>query len=585
MNPDFKNYFVKFIDSRFIFRNIFIPLIFLSLSVLILACSLPVGVSKTFANEIWPLLSILVLLSGTASLIFWHLKKKSKFWDFFKKENRENIYVTDLIFILLPLTPVVQYIINNQDILSFWESLYVLGLSALVSLALIITLPKFLGRFGSPQTLMVFGLTLAFIFLAMPGLSLRFFWFEVGSLKIQLAVFASVFLFFWFLTDLKLKNLLYVMVSVYFLSNSLFQAFLPRAEGDQQEKLPFTNNKLVELVGGEKPKATPNIYLLVYDAYAHNETMEQYGIDNIGQERYLENLGFKLYPKTYSIGAASLDTMSRVLNASTDYYGNGRRAASGDGVVQNLLEGFGYETYGIFPSDYFFRGYGSNYDHYFPVNITPSGNLLMEGILTGEFKFDLEFDKVPHEQFIEEKVKTFKEVPASPRFIDMHTSVPSHSQNSGACLPNETDLYKERLDQANREMRGDLKTLIKSDPSAIIIVASDHGPYLTKNCTGTGSNYPNPYDISEISRIDIQDRFGTFLAIRWPDGGYEEFDEITVLQDLFPAIFSYLFKDQTFLGAKVEPVTVDLDRISGASVFNGLIRGGIDNGEPLFLGN
>ena len=130
-----------------------------------------------------------------------------------------------------------------------------------------------------------------------------------------------------------------------------------------------------------------------------------------------------------------------------------------------------------------------------------------------------------------------------------------------------------------------MKTLIKSDPSAIIIVASDHGPYLTKNCTGTGSNYPNPYDISEISRIDIQDRFGTFLAIRWPDGGYEEFDEITVLQDLFPAIFSYLFKDQTFLGAKVEPVTVDLDRISGASVFNGLIRGGIDNGEPLFLGN
>ena len=81
--------------------------------------------------------------------------------------------------------------------------------------------------------------------------------------------------------------------------------------------------------------------------------------------------------------------------------------------------------------------------------------------------------------------------------------------------------------------------------------------------------------------MDIQDRFGTFLAIRWPTKDFEEYDDITVLQDLFPSIFSYLYKDEKLLRSKVESATVDLDRVSGVSVKNGIIYGGIDNGELL----
>ena len=119
-------------------------------------------------------------------------------------------------------------------------------------------------------------------------------------------------------------------------------------------------------------------------------------------------------------------------------------------------------------------------------------------------------------------------------------------------MPDETELFKDRLDLANDEMKQDIETITQNDPGAIVVVAGDHGPYLTKNCTTILAGH---YDISEISRLDIQDRFGTFLAIRWPTEDFSEYDDITVLQDIFPAIFAYLFKDDGFLEAKVDSTT------------------------------
>ncbi len=110
-------------------------------------------------------------------------------------------------------------------------------------------------------------------------------------------------------------------------------------------------------------------------------------------------------------------------------------------------------------------------------------------------------------------------------------------------------------------------------------MAGDHGPYLTKNCIGTGDDY----DISEISRHDVQDRFGTFLAIKWPVEKSSGYDDISVLQDMFPAIFAYLFEDERLLDAKVESLTLRNEVISGVSVRNGIINGGINDGEALFI--
>jgi len=199
--------------------------------------------------------------------------------------------------------------------------------------------------------------------------------------------------------------------------------------------------------------------------------------------------------------------------------------------------------------------------------------------LMGEFRFDVVFDRPSREQFVKYKISTFEDISQKPRFVYMHDYLPGHSQISGKCLPDETELYRERLAKANFQMEEDIETIIQNDPDSIIIVAGDHGPYLTKNCIGTGRDY----DIAEISRLDIQDRFGTFLAIKWPDRDFSEYDDITVLQDIFPAIFGYIFQDRQFLEAKIEARTLSPSTISGASVENGIIRGGINDGKPLFV--
>jgi hypothetical protein len=572
-----KKYFSKFFNASFVLSHALIPLVVLTLYCVLLAHVLPNGINKSFAGETWKLSLSVAVAVDLLAFVLWKFGKGTRL--LLGKET-EDLVVWDFVLLLLPLTPVVQYILNNQDILSPLTSLYVFGIFAFFAAFFVIVMPKLLGFWGSARTLAILGMAFTFTLTNMPALSRQFAWLEVGSLKIQLGLFGGAFLVGWILDNLNYRKFLYFWIAVYFLSSSFVQAVTPTGNKAGGADISQGSNKLVELVGDRNPSSTPNIYLLIYDAYAHNETMLSYGIDNSVQEEYLAKQGFKLYPHVYSVSAVSTRTMSRVLNASTEFYGNIRRAASGDGVVQNLLKGFGYETYGLFPTDYFFRGYGAHYDFYFPPNVTPSSRLFVEAVLTGAFRFDLEFNRFPHKQYVEKKLNVFKEVSETPRFIDMHTNLPNHSPNSGACRPNETELYKERLDKANLEMRQDLETLITNDPGAIIIVASDHGPYLTKNCYET----KGVYSVSEISRLDIQDRYGTFLAIRWPTKDFEKYDDITVLQDLFPSIFGYLFKDKKILEAKIEPVTLCTHiAVSGASVKNGIIYGGINDGEPLFV--
>jgi hypothetical protein len=481
-----------------------------------------------------------------------------------------------LILLLLPLAPVVQYIVNNDEILSWVDALLVLSAFALLAAVVVIILPILLGRTGSARPVMYLGLAFAFTITYMASLSRQFAWHENGSLKVQLPVFGGVWLLGWLLFRLKQRKLMHFMIAASFLANSTVQIYARESERSPEDP-GQARSMLEELVGSREPPVTPNIYLLVYDAYVVNETMLAYGIDNRAQERYLEEQGFTIYPHTYSVEAYSVGSMSPVLNASYTLEDYARRAVSGDGVVQNLLRDYGYKTYGVFPSDYYFRGILPSYDYAFPGYSHPAA-LLSRAILEGEFRFDIGFDDISRDQFLQEKDRVLSELSEDPRFLYTHSTLPGHTQTSGACLPNEVELFRERLAQANLEMRNDIETVIENDPGAIVIVAGDHGPHLTKNCASTG----DAYEISEITRLDIQDRFGTFLAIRWPTANFAQYDEIVVLQDLFPAIFAYMFADRGLLEGRGGPPMAGGNAISGATVVDGLIVGGIDDGEPLF---
>lgn len=410
-------------------------------------------------------------------------------------------------------------------------------------------------------------------------LSDYFAWFKTGNYIIQAVIFGTVFIVTGLFYSTKYQKTLHFLLALIFVSNTTTQ-LLAQGYGMEGKPPSIEEHKVISFTQGRIPPVTPNIYLLVYDAYVSNETMLSYGIDNRFQEEYLIANGFTIYPHTYSVATSSIETMSRVLNVSTELFGKSRRGVSGDGIVQNKLKDLGYETYGIFPSDFFFRGIGSSYDVTYPVAISPQ-NILVNAILMGEFRSDIGFNKTTEEQFTETKEIILEGVIKEPAFIYAHSNLPDHSQNSGVCLPDETDLFKLRLARANFEMRQDINSITQNDPLAIVIVAGDHGPYLTKNCSRTGG--ANGYHISEISRQDIQDRYGTFLAIKWPTADFTRYDDITVLQDLFPVIFAYLFEDEKVLESKIEPATLQKERISGASVQNGIIVGGINDGESLFI--
>lgn len=555
--------------------HILIPLWILTFYFFLASRLLPAGINNAFVtNSGKNLLRVTSLLSLLFLALFIFRKGKLSF----PEKSKDKFSLSNLFLLLFPLTPLIQYLLYNLKTLSFGEVIYIFFVFALSVTFFVLFVPVLFKRVGSSQVLMFIGLAFTFTIINMGSLSQEFGWHEVGSLKIQFLVFSAVSGISWLFFYIGKERLIYALIVIFFITI----ATTPFLEGNisfTESSLPEINNKLLKLLGDRKPKITPSIYLLVYDAYVINETMLAYGIDNQSQEEYLEELGFQIYPHTYSIGSPSVSTMSRVLNASTEFYGNSRRGVSGDGVVQNLLKEFGYQTYGLFPTDHFFQGIPSSYDYTYPKYITTPKDLLIKAILVGEFKFDLGMSDVSREYFLEEKHNILATQTDTPKFVYMHTNRPNHSQNSGVCLSNETDLFSERLIEANSEMREDLETILRKDPNSIIIVAGDHGGYLTKNCFLLSGSYGS----DEITRLDIQDRFGTFLAIKWPMQDFKQYDDITVLQDLFPSVFSYIFQDPNLQKAKVETMTLE-NMLSGVKVIDGIIEGGIDDGTPLFIG-
>ncbi|MDX9864717.1 MAG: hypothetical protein RBT34_07935 [Anaerolineaceae bacterium] len=428
---------------------------------------------------------------------------------------------------------------------------------------------------------MITGLAFVYTITNMAIFSRTFSWFQTGNFVIQLLFLIGTFTLTVLLYNMKDRRIFYYFILISFIVNGTFQ-FLSNDSKSDISSSSSTENQLYSMIAEKDPRSTPNIYLLIYDAYVPNETMSGYGINNASQEDYLVEKGFKLYPHTYSISQNTLDTMSRVLNvtvANEDQW----EAVSGDSTVHKILKNLGYQNYGLFPSNYFFRKLDSSYDYSFPERLNKKqSEILISAILMGEFRFDLEiedFKSHSYKEFVNIKQNIFKKSSENPVFIYSHSSAPSHSQNSGKCLPDEKELFKERLDQANFEMIQDIEIITEIDPDAIVIIAGDHGPFLTKNCYNTNGYY----DISDVSRLDIQDRFGTFLAIRWPTEAYEKYDDIVILQDIFPSIFSYLYQDEDILESKIDSLTVYPDSISGASVDEGIIHGGIHDGEALFI--
>lgn len=537
---------------------------------------LPLSVNYNFARNL-AVTSFCILIAGC--LLYFFARRKAPATGRIGPSSPVKPSPGDAILLLLPLTPVVQYAAINAGIISTAGAVYVTAFFGLVSALFILVIPLLLGPFADLRILQAVGTAFVFNLTNMAILSRTHAWYAYGDALLQQAVFWGVLIFLMVLTRLKSRAILYAAAIGWFLAGTI----LPLPEENPPEQVSGSSSGAADistLLKGKSPEVTPNVYLLVYDSYAPGETMAAYGIDIAQQFGFLDAQGFQLYPRAYTIHPETLSSMNSVM-AVAPIAGSSPVAVSGDNSVVRHFKSLGYTTYGIFPTDYMFRDLKPGYDVFLPVYTTPPYYQLIKSVLMGEFRFDSSFTKIPDDTFLEAKKELLLRAAAGRSFVYTHSTQPFHSQNSGKCLTDETARYAKRVEAANREMREDILTIIDHDPRALIVVMSDHGPYLTKNCIGLSKGYSLP----DVTRLDIQDRYGTLLAIRWPGGDYKKYDDITVIQDVFPAIFSWMYRDVAVLSSKVPPVTRwERNMVAGAAVNNGVIVGGADDGELLFTG-
>ena len=562
-------------------RSVLGPALVLVAYCLALVALLPAGINQRFAIA-------LAVVAGTVAaagvVLLWVSERESQA----PSEPgtamgpRDRVHLADAWLILLPLTPIIQYVWINRDFLSRTDGLLVIGACALLASLFVLVVPFLLARFMSATVTMMLGVGLTFMLFNMATLARSNAWHEVGDPLVQLGMLALIVVVGVALYRRKRAGT-YLLAALYF--GVTFVGVVGWAEADPENTAAaappasgasdLRASTLATLADADI-EYKPDIFLMTYDAYVANETVLQYGIDNSEQEAWLESHGFDLYPGTYSVAAATAATMGRVLGAVD--MGGVWEVIAGNGPYLDVLRDWGYSTHGIFKGDYWFRKASPAYDSYHPEQGQDSLTMLL-GIAEGEFRQDLEFDAAPRPKFLKAKREFLRSEQPDPVFLYSHTG-PGHSELSGVCRADATDWWASKLRRANKEMRNDIDAILKNHPDAIVILNGDHGPYLTRTCR----KQIDDVDPSDITRLDIQDRFGTFLAIKWPEGRAHDPADIEILQDVMPSVFGFLEPSVDSDALRLEPRLDEAQTrfISGVTVDAGRIVGGDLDGSPLF---
>ncbi len=330
----------------------------------------------------------------------------------------------------------------------------------------------------------------------------------------------------------------------------------------------------------------------MYESYVNLETHNYYGFDNTKHIKFLEELGFKVYHGIYSNAASSRSSTAKILDINAELYPpyDGPKTRfyqhylSGNSLAPEIFRSNGYKTISLLHHGFYYAP-PITWDEHHPMDNSGDfggGKILVKNIFEGYFRFDAFTDYFNYDYYLKLK-KEYLTSGEKNTFFYTHNKWPGHSQNTTRCRPDEKEIHFEGLKKANTEMKNDVLNITKNDPDSIIVLVGDHGPNLTKNCSGLGGFY----DANEVDKYDIQDRYGTFLSIYWPEdiAGIEH--NIIMSQDIFPSILSRITNNNnlfTQLKAKRE-LFWDWEinyTIGDINVIDGIIKGGKDDGKPLF---
>ena len=544
---------------------------------IMLKFTLPAGETTHFLSRGYVLAASTLLILFIILVIFSFIYKNFKI-----KKKFDLPKINDFFLLTLPMSPVCGYLILNLEYLNFIGFIYLTIIPLIFCLFFCFVMPVLLSYFGSLNMLMISGLSFSFTILNMPLITENpnnhFF----NSLLVTQGLYLIIPFIILYLVYSLNKKIAYTVTIVFFLMGIVQNSFIFFLKNDTSESI--VQNRLEDFLQNEDNKIIKknNIYILVYESYPNLETLDYYGYDNSKQINFLENNNFKIYHGAYSNGGLSVTSTSRVLEINGKLDKDGRHYLSGNAFSLEIFKNNGFKTIGLFKSPYFFGSSPIGWDEYYPkANIKDiGGKNILKALYQGYFRFSIFEDNYDYSKYLDLKNKYLKAVPSEPRLFYTHNGYPGHSTDKGKCRSDEKQRYFKRLKTANLEMKKDINNIKQSDPKSLIVILSDHGPYLTKNCTGLIG-----YKKKTINRYDIQDRYGTFLAINWPENYNNIDNNIQIIQDIFPTILSKITKnDKLFDELKVERKFFDRfqTKTAGVNVLNGIIIGGKDHGKPLF---
>ena len=164
-------------DPVHYFNDVVTALVMLLIYMLIASIFLPFGINFlfTFQAMTW-VLSLIVLSFILFILIIFLSKEKpleylTKDKSLFNIKKIERLEYKDFVLLLLPMTPIFQYLILNNDILSIIDYFIVASFFAIIVIVLAYVVPWILSIIASRKVLTLVSLSFLFVIFNMPMLS------------------------------------------------------------------------------------------------------------------------------------------------------------------------------------------------------------------------------------------------------------------------------------------------------------------------------------------------------------------------------------------------------------------------------
>jgi len=272
-----------------------------------------------------------------------------------------------------------------------------------------------------------------------------------------------------------------------------------------------------------------NVYYISFDGYLSKDVWE-YLYPDIHNEiySYLKNNGFTFYNKSYG-GGSTVETMVRVTSMMPIKKGN-PNIASGNGSVYRIFKQNGYKNINYFSYRRFIKC-GSY------VDICERYNYGINGFYVIYYKSILHLNvrEVVADTRFTSSFNTLKkaQLVKNHKHIFMHIQYPNHSPNppkgwdkKTKYMPNFPQLAVKLSLDDNIYIKQFVNYVIKNDPNAIIVLASDHGMHMNR-----ASVTPHPL-------TKQQDDYATLLTVRWPKDckkckDYEIYDMANLYRYIF----------------------------------------------------